>query len=101
MQRSIEIALWHIWEAKLIFSKTAVSPEIKDANLLLDWIRIRCQESQKLILNQVSILHEGPNRLREQKLRDAALIVLEENLYIRLEKINRKKLILVNPSILD
>ena len=101
MQRAIRIAIWHIWEANLIFSKRAVSPGIKDATLLLDWIRIRCQESQKLMLKQVAILHEGPNKLREQKRRDTALHVLQSNDWIHLETINRIKMISVNPAILD
>jgi len=52
-----------------------------------------------LQLTQVSVLHEGPNRLRAKKLRDAALRVLEDHQIVRLETVNRHKLIKVNPAL--
>lgn len=100
-QRAIRIALWHIWEANLIFTSSSLSQHCKDAILLLDWIMIRCQQSQKLELTQVSMLQEGPNRLRDKKLRDAALNVLEEHNIVRFITVNQKKLILVNPALIN
>ena len=102
MQRAIRIAIWHIWEANLIFSRSALPPEFKDAILLLEWIMSQSQKSQKsqeLQLTQVSVLHEGPNRLRAKKMRDAALRVLEDHQIVRLETVNRHKLIKVNPAL--
>ena len=102
MQRAIRIAIWHIWEANLIFTTTALPPEFKDAILLLEWIMSQFQKSlksQELQLTQVSILQEGPNRLRDKKRRDAALNVLEEYQILRLKTVNRIKLIKVNPII--
>jgi len=102
MQRAIRIAIWHIWEANLIFTTTALPPEFKDAKLLLEWIMSQFQKSlksQELQLTQVSVLHEGPNRLRAKKLRDAALRVLEDHQIVRLETVNRHKLIKVNPAL--
>ncbi len=102
MQRGIRIAIWHIWEANLIFTTSALPPEFKDAILLLEWIMSQSQKSQKsqeLQLTQVSVLHEGPNRLRAKKLRDAALRVLEDHQIVRLETVNRHKLIKVNPAL--
>ena len=104
MQRSIRIAIWHIWEANLIFTTSALPPEFKDAILLLEWILTRCTESlksQELQLTQVSVLQEGPNRLRAKKLRDAALRVLEDHQIVRLETVNRQKLIKVNPALMN
>ncbi len=102
MQRAIRIAIWHIWEANLIFTTSALPPEFKDAILLLEWIMSQFQKSlksQELQLTQVSVLHEGPNRLRAKKLRDAALRVLEDHQIVRLETVNRHKLIKVNPAL--
>ena len=59
----------------------------------------KSQKSQELQLTQVSVLHEGPNRLRAKKLRDAALRVLEDHQIVRLETVNRHKLIKVNPAL--
>jgi hypothetical protein len=102
MERAIRIAVWHIWEANLIFTSSSLPQEFKDAILLLDWILARCQKSQKSQesqLSQKSILHEGPNRLRVKNRRDAALKVLEDHQTLRLETVNRVKLIKVNPAL--
>ena len=101
MQRAIRIALWHIWEANLIFTTSTLPQEFKDAILLMGWILTRCQKSQELQLTQVSILQEGPNRLRDKKRRDAALNVLEEYQILRLKTVNRIKLIKVNPALIN
>ena len=102
MERAIRIAVWHIWEANLIFTSSSLPQEFKDAILLLDWILARClksQKSQESQLSQKSILHEGPNRLRVKNRRDAALKVLEDHQTLRLETVNRVKLIKVNPAL--
>jgi hypothetical protein len=102
MQRAIRIAIWHIWEANLIFTSSSLPQEFKDAILLLDWILARShksQKSQESQLSQKSILHEGPNRLRDKKRRDEALKVLEDHQTLRLETVNRVKLIKVNPAL--
>jgi len=101
MQRAIRIALWHIWEANLIFNTSSLPQEFKDAILLLDWILTRCQKSQESQLSQAKILQEGPNRLRKKGLRDAALKVLEDHHIVRLETVNRIKLIKVNPELIN
>ena len=102
MQRAIRIAVWHIWEANLIFTSSSLPQEFKDAILLLDWILARSQKSQKSQESQLlqnSILHEGPNRLRDKRRSDVALKVLEDHQSIRLETVNRAKMIILNPSL--
>ena len=102
MQRAIRIAVWHIWEANLIFTSSSLPQEFKDAILLLDWILARSQksqESQESQLLQKSILHEGPNQLREKKRRDEALKVLEDHQTLRLENAKRVKMIKLNPAL--
>ena len=102
MQRAIRIAVWHIREANLIFTSSSLPQEFKDAILLLDWILARSQksqESQESQLLQKSILHEGPNQLREKKRRDEALKVLEDHQTLRLETVNKVKMIKVNPAL--
>ena len=83
---------------------SALPQEFKDAILLLDWIMYQYQKSQKsqeFHLNKVSILQDGPNRLRDKKRRDAALNVLEEYQILRLKTVNRIKLIKVNPALIN
>jgi hypothetical protein len=102
MNRAIKIAVWHLWEANLIFTTSSLPQEFKDAKILLNWILTRCQksqESQESQLSHKSILHEGPNRLRDKKRRDAALNVLEDHQTVRLETVNQVKLIKVNPAL--
>ena len=99
MQRAIRIAVWHIWEANLIFTSSSLPQEFKDAILLLDWILARSQKSQESQLLQKSILHEGLNQLREKKRRDEALKVLEDHQTLRLENAKRVKMIKVNPAL--
>ncbi len=102
MQRAIRIAVWQIWEANLIFTSSSLPQEFKDAILLLDWILARYQKSQKSQESQLlqnSILHEGPNILRDKSRRDVALKVLEDHQSICLETVNRAKMIILNPSL--
>ena len=99
MQRAIRIAVWHIWEANLIFTSSSLPQEFKDAILLLDWNLARSQKSQESQLLQKSILHEGPNQLREKKRRDEALKVLEDHQTLRLENAKRVKMIKVNAAL--
>jgi hypothetical protein len=98
MQRALGLAGWYLHEARRIFATSALPPEFKDAVLLLEWIRSRCEESQKSQESQAAVLHEGPNQLRSKPRRDAALRVLEEHQWVRLKTVNREKLILVNPA---
>ncbi len=98
MQRALRLAGWYLHEARRIFATSALPPEFKDAVLLLEWIRSRCEESQKSQESQASVLHEGPNQLRSKPRRDAALRVLEEHQWVILKTVNREKLILVNPA---
>ena len=102
MQRAIRIAIWHIWEANLIFNSSSLPQKFKDAILLLNWILAHCEKSQKSQESQLShksILHEGPNRLRDKKRRDEALKVLEDHQTLRLETVNKVKMIKVNPAL--
>ena len=102
MQRAIRIAKWHIWEANLIFNSSSLPQKFKDAILLLNWILAHCEKSQKSQESQLShksILHEGPNRLRDKKRRDEALKVLEDHQTLRLETVNKVKMIKVNPAL--
>ena len=81
---------------------SALPQEFKDAILLLDWIMSQYQKSQKsqeFHLNKVSILQDGPNRLRDKKRRNAALKILEDHQIVRLKTVNRHKLIKVNHAL--
>ena len=99
MIRAVNLASWYLNEARRIFSSVVVPPEIRDAVQLLDWIKSHCEEAQKSQLSQVSVLQKGPNRLRDKSRRDIALKVLEEHHWVRLETVNREKLVLVNPAL--
>jgi len=99
MKRGIKLAAWYLHEAGRVFSASALPPVFQDAVQLLNWIKSRCEESQKSQESQVSVLREGPNQLRVKTHRDAALKVLEEHQWLRLETVNREKLILVNPAL--
>jgi putative DNA primase/helicase len=105
MQRSLKLAVWYLWEAKRIFTTSALPPEFKDAILLRDWLQSRGQESQKSQksqesqLTQASVLQTGPNRLRDKKRRDNALKVLEDHQIVQLVTVKGIKMIKVNPAL--
>ena len=101
MEQSIHIAQWFLYEAKRIFVTDGLPEEFKNAFILQNWIKDSCQLSQLSQLSQGLILKDGPNQLRDKKIRDNALKILEEHGAVILITEGKKKIIKVNPILLE
>jgi len=101
MEQSIKIAEWYLHEAKRIFVTAGLPVEFKNAFILQNWIKNYCQMSQLSQLSQRIVLKEGPNQLRDKQIRDDALKILEEHGSVILITEGKKKIIKVNPKLLE
>ena len=101
MEQSIHIAQWYLYEAKRIYVTDGLPEEFKNAFILQNWIKDSCQLSQLSQLSQGLILKDGPNQLRDKKIRDNALKILEEHGAVILITEGKKKIIKVNPKLLE
>ena len=101
MEQSINLAEWYLYEAKRIFVTAGLPEEFKNAFILQKWIKEHCQLSQLSQLSQGLILKEGPNKLRDKQIRDDALKILEEHGSVMLITEGKKKIIKVNPKLLE
>ena len=101
MLQSINIAEWYLHEANRIFVTARLPEEFKNAFILQKWIKNHCQLSQLSQLSQGLILKEGPNQLRNKTIRDNALKILEEHGAVILITEGKKKIIKVNPKLLE
>lgn len=63
MQRAVEIALWHLNEAARLAGTAELSPEVRDAEALLDW----CHDTGRTLLYSGVALQRGPSRIRTAK----------------------------------
>ena len=84
-----------------IFQTVDLPEEYKHALILQKWIKEHCQLSQLSQLSQGLILKEGPNKLRDKKIRDDALKILEEHGAVMLITEGKKKIIKVNPKLIE
>lgn len=73
VRRAFEIALWHLNEAARLAGTAELSPEVRDAEALLNW----CHDTGRTWLHSRAALRYGPNRIRERSRFMAAAKVLE------------------------
>lgn len=71
--RAAELALWHLNEAVRLAGTAQVSPEVRDAEALLDW----CHETGRTLLYSRDALRLGPARIREREAFTQAMGELE------------------------
>lgn len=63
IERAAELALWHLNEAVRLAGTAELSPEIRDAEALLEW----AHATGRQYLYSREALRLGPNRIRERK----------------------------------
>lgn len=63
MERAGELALWHLNEAVRLAGTAELSPEVRDAEALLDW----CHATGRSVIYSREVLNKGPNRIRERE----------------------------------
>lgn len=62
IERAAELAVWHLNEAARLAGTAELSPEVRDAESLLNW----CHETGRAMLHSGAALRLGPNRIRER-----------------------------------
>ena len=102
VERAGRVVRWHLRESLRFFGELALPEELADAARLDSWLVQYCRsngldstprrEVQQLVV---------PVRLRKGKTLENALEVLTEAGRVRLEEIGRKKVIRVNPRVLE
>lgn len=62
IRRAAELAVWHLQEAARLAGTAEVSPEVRNAEALLNW----CHASGRTLLHSSAALRLGPARIRER-----------------------------------
>lgn len=78
MRGSISVVTWHLSEAIRVIAAQQKSQNIIDAELLLEWLL----KQPPTPIDPRTILQFGPSRLRDKKVRDAALKILADKHWV-------------------
>jgi Protein of unknown function (DUF3987) len=78
MTRGCKLARWYLDEALRMAESVRVSPEVRDAQTLLDWIKGRGFER----VTSTVLLKSGPNALRIKSRLDPAIDVLTDSCWL-------------------
>ncbi len=63
IERAAELALWHLNEAARLAGTAELSPEVRDAEALLEW----AHATERTLLHSGAALRLGPARIRERE----------------------------------
>ncbi len=72
VERAAELALWHLGEAARLAGTAELSPEVRDAEALLEW----AHDTGRTVLYSSVALQFGPPRIRERERFNRAMDVL-------------------------
>lgn len=97
-ESAASIVAWHLSEAKRFFCGLAVSDDVMDAAKLDAWLIEHCRAEQVQTVEKSRAMQFGP--LRKADPLGAALKALEDLARVRVEKIGRKTVVHINPSLL-
>jgi putative DNA primase/helicase len=111
MHGGIEIARWHVNEARRLFYEVDAPEEITDARELSAWLGGRAREladadgiplvDENGTIATRDIRRKGPNRTRDSSRLDAAVATLEEAGHVRRVSIGRQRRLALNPKLLN
>ena len=76
IERAAELTLWHLNEAARLAGTAELSPEVRDAEALLEWCHATGRTGQKM-LHSGAALRLGPARVREAETFRHAMVELE------------------------
>lgn len=93
MQAGVDIAIWHLHEARRVFGLVETDEVTMDAELLLEWLSAQNGPSTLKHLAQFA-----PHRLRKKDRRDDALSKLTAHGLARREILNGSTVIVLNPA---
>ncbi|MBK1695556.1 hypothetical protein CKO09_12565 [Chromatium weissei] len=102
MRGGIDVARWHLHEARRLFLDLDTPPELQDARELSAWLTGKGREliDATGAISLRTIGKFGPNRVRDTLRRDEAINQLVEAGHVRFPTIKRQKKIEVNPKLL-
>ena len=98
VERASRIAAWHLTESKRFFGELAQPQDMADAARLDTWLIAEAGTSQGQESTTRDAQRLGP--VRDKARLDAALNILSELDRVRLGKVGKRNLILVNPGLL-
>ena len=92
---------WYLMESKRFFSEVVLSKELRNAVLLDNWLIQHCQEHEVSEISTRTIKQFCPNVLRDKTILDDTLKHLMELNRVKIVKEGKKKLIHLNPKLLE
>jgi hypothetical protein len=101
MNGAAKIAVWHLVEAKRLLGELDASPELSAAERLDAWLMAECRRRKATAIPTRDVLRDGPLATRSQKAMLAALDQLTSASRAWLLKDGKRRLIEVNPALLE
>ncbi|MEO1798635.1 MAG: DUF3987 domain-containing protein, partial [Pseudomonadota bacterium] len=80
MQSSVSMVGWHLTEAQRLLDNGEVSKDMRDAQCLLDWLRLHRSD---VPFNRRDLTRNGPSKIRGTDRIKKLLSVLEEHRHVR------------------
>ena len=94
MEGGAAVAIWHLNEARRIVGATKMPRDVADADLLLEWLLRRPENS----IEPRDILRLAPGSLRVKARRDAAINVLLGKHWVRMVNAGGADRLVLNPK---
>lgn len=101
VERAGALVAWHLNEAARMTSGMAITPQALAASDLDEWLIARCRLTGQGSVSTRDALQRGPSRLRSRVALDAALVELIEARRVRVADYGARRLIHVNPELLE
>lgn len=100
MRQGAAVAAWHLYEARRFLGEIALPAQLNSAAKLDDWLLEYCRQNRVAEVSTRYIQRLGPNCTREKITLDGALYELTEAGRVRVVESKRRRLVMVNPSLL-
>jgi putative DNA primase/helicase len=101
IDRASQVAAWYLNESLRFFGGLALPFELASASRLEEWLLAYCREHSENEVPTKTVQQFGPSKLRNHNVLTAAIAELEEHGRVRLVKDQRKKVIRINPALLE
>jgi hypothetical protein len=101
VEAASRIVLWHAYSARALLAPFTLSKEAANAATLDRWLIDRCIMEGVDGFSTRTLLQSGPNGTRKREDFDAAIEVLAAHGRVRVAQLGRRRIIKVNPALLD
>jgi hypothetical protein len=92
MKNALELVTWHLNEALRLAKTARISPKLRNAHLLLDWL----QRTSRKTITVREVQRLGPGRLREKDTITAAFDVLRDHGWLSDDRTRKKRWVVVS-----